>query len=108
MTDQETDSRDHHLLLGKWKNRNSEKLTGAENGSSEEELSQALKQWLYSSSTHDQKDISSQAERVSAHSFGTRLNAAMNLTGISNIRLSRFVYAGSLGSGCFWLKNSTI
>ena len=47
MTDQETDSRDHHLLLGKWKNRNSEKLTGAENGSSEEELSQALKQWLY-------------------------------------------------------------
>ncbi len=67
-------------------------LTGTE-CSSEEELPHALLQWLYDDSSADELNTDSPTERVSTQSFGTHLNAVMNLAGISNIRLSQLVYA---------------
>ena len=67
-------------------------LTGTK-GSSEEELTQGLLLWLYDKRSDEQETASSPAKHVSAQSFGTHLNAVMNLTGISNIRLSQLVYA---------------
>ena len=67
-------------------------LVGIENPSAEE-LSQALLQWLYEDSNADEQNTASPTERISAQSFGTHLSAVMNLTGISNIRLSQLVYA---------------
>ena len=71
-----------------------QKLIGAENSTAEEDLAQALKQWLYMGSTPEdtEKEIPSRRQ-VSAHLFGTRLNAVMDLADISNIRLSKLVYA---------------
>lgn len=67
-------------------------LTGTDS-SSEEELSEGLLSWLYEDSDTDHQNTGSPAERVSTQSFGTHLNAVMNLAGISNIRLSQLVYA---------------
>jgi len=71
-----------------------QKLIGAENSTAEEDLAQALKQWLYMGSTSEdtEEEIPSRRQ-VSAHLFGTRLNAVMDLADISNIRLSRLVFA---------------
>ncbi|MBR2989942.1 MAG: hypothetical protein IKF51_00600 [Solobacterium sp.] len=69
-------------------------LTGAEEDASDEELMQALKLWLYKDSAVDNKEKPViPAVQNSAHTFGTRLNAVMDLADISNIRLSRLVYA---------------
>ncbi len=68
------------------------KLAGTE-GSSEEELSEALRQWLFEDSRINDRDPVPSAGQVSAQSFGTHLDAVMNLAGISNIRLSQLVYA---------------
>ncbi|MBR2844796.1 MAG: hypothetical protein IKF00_06235 [Solobacterium sp.] len=67
-------------------------LAGIENPSAEE-LSQALLQWLYEDSNADEQNTASPTECISGQSFGTHLSAVMNLTGISNIRLSQLVYA---------------
>lgn len=67
-------------------------LTGADS-SSPNEMEQTLMKWLYKDSIPDQKEPGSSSGHISSHSFGTRLNAVMNLTGISNIRLSQLVYA---------------
>ena len=70
------------------------KLIGAEDGTAGEDLSHALKQWLYMGSTSvDTEEQIPSRRRVSAHLFGTHLNAVMDLADISNIRLSRLVYA---------------
>ncbi|MBQ1532319.1 MAG: hypothetical protein IIZ57_09280, partial [Solobacterium sp.] len=69
-----------------------QELISAED-SSEEELTQAMLQWLYDDSSVQDENTASPARRVSGQSFGTHLNAVMNLTGISNIRLSQLVYA---------------
>ncbi|MBQ3459564.1 MAG: hypothetical protein IJH14_02720 [Solobacterium sp.] len=66
----------------------------SEEGASEEELTQALKAWLYKDSApeHTGNQVSSSGH-ASAYLFGSRLNAVMDLADISNIKLSRLVYA---------------
>ncbi len=71
-----------------------QKLIGAEDTTAQEELARALKQWLYMGSTSEDTEEQIPSRRqVSAHLFGTRLNAVMDLADISNIRLSKLVYA---------------
>ena len=85
----------HGIISYCSKNRKTDtllELTGTEDPS-EEELSQALLEWLYEDSSADDRNTASPTERVSTQSFGTHLNAVMNLAGISNIRLSQLVYA---------------
>lgn len=70
------------------------KLISAEDTAAQEDLVQTLKQWLYMDSTSENTAEQVPSRRhVSGHMFGARLNAVMDLADISNIRLSRLVYA---------------
>ena len=69
-------------------------LIGTGEGSSQEDLAQALKSWLCKDSVHESTDKTDlPAISGTSQTFGVRLNAVMELADISNIRLSRLVYA---------------